>query len=513
MAITAGGSLNSVPASQKQTLETNYFDFNQDMGWAQQYLPDLMEQEAEVFGPRTISGFLSQVGAEESMQADQVIWSEQGRLHLSYKAKIATGDTNSGVNSGTTGATTKITIEADIDETSGFTAANHGIRVNDMLIVATPDGVYKALVVDVTGVAVSVSTYSAAGTGTTTGLIPDSNTAKSVTVLVYGSEYSKGTSYGLGSTGNTATDTRGANEPDFKTFSNKPIIMKDYYEVSGSDTARIGWVEVTGEMGQSGYMWYLKAEADTRARFTDYLEMAMLESEIHETANQSLLDGSAVLPHTTAGNTGEFGTEGLFAAIESRGNMTSGVTGVSSPVDLAEFDAILAEFDKQGAIEENMMFVNRSTSLAVDDMLAAMNSYGAGGTSYGVFNNSEDMALNLGFSGFRRGSYDFYKSDFRYLNDKATRGGINTAAGTEAIRGVVIPAGTSSVYDGNVGTTMRRPFLHVRFRSSATDDRRMKTWVTGSVGAATSALDVMQIHMLSERCLVTQGANNFMLMK
>ena len=146
-------------------------------------------------------------------------------------------------------------------------------------------------------------------------------------------------------------------------------------------------------------------------------------------------------------------------------------------------------------------------------MLASMNSYGAGGTSYGVFDNDEDMALNLGFSGFRRGSYDFYKSDFRYLNDLATRGGINAAAGSNAIRGVLIPAGTSSVYDQTVGQSIKRPFLHVRFRASATDDRRMKTWVTGSVGAATSALDAMQLHFLTERCLITQGANNFMLMK
>jgi hypothetical protein len=159
------------------------------------------------------------------------------------------------------------------------------------------------------------------------------------------------------------------------------------------------------------------------------------------------------------------------------------------------------------------MFVNRATSLAIDDMLASMNSYGAGGTSYGVFDNSEDMALNLGFSGFRRGSYDFYKSDFRYLNDLATRGGINAAAGSAAIRGVIVPAGTSSVYDQTVGQSIRRPFLHVRFRASATDDRRMKTWVTGSVGASTSALDAMQMHYLTERCLITQGANNFMLMK
>ena len=207
------------------------------------------------------------------------------------------------------------------------------------------------------------------------------------------------------------------------------------------------------------------------------------------------------------------GTEGLFAAIEDRGNLTSGVTGVNAATDLAEFDAILAEFDKQGAIEENMIFVNRATSLAIDDMLASMNSHGAGGTSYGVFDNSEDMALNLGFSGFRRGSYDFYKSDWKYLNDFATRGGINNAATSDAVRGVIIPAGVSSVYDEVLGKNLKRPFLHVRYRASNTESRKMKTWTTGSVGAVTSDLDAMQMHFLSERCLITQGANNFMLMK
>ena len=123
------------------------------------------------------------------------------------------------------------------------------------------------------------------------------------------------------------------------------------------------------------------------------------------------------------------------------------------------------------------------------------------------------MALNLGFTGFRRGSYDFYKSDFRYLNDLATRGGINAANAANALRGVMIPAGTSSVYDQTVGQSMKRPFLHVRYRASQTDDRRMKSWVTGSVGAATSSLDAMNLHFLTERCLITQGANNFMLMK
>ena len=101
----------------------------------------------------------------------------------------------------------------------------------------------------------------------------------------------------------------------------------------------------------------------------------------------------------------------------------------------------------------------------------------------------------------------------RYLNDKATRGGINDRATTAAIRGIMVPAGTSTVYDQSLGKNLKRPFLHVRYRASKTDNRKLKTWITGSVGATTSALDAMQIHMLSERCLVTQGANNFMLMK
>ena len=125
------------------------------MGWAQQYLPDLMEKEAEVFGPRTISGFLSQVGAEESMTADQVIWSEQGRLHLSYKGNVS-------AHSGGTSSSGEITIESDIDETAGFTAANHGIRVNDLIIVSNKLGTVKCIVrkVEASGGVIDVAPVS-----------------------------------------------------------------------------------------------------------------------------------------------------------------------------------------------------------------------------------------------------------------------------------------------------------------------------------------------------------------
>ena len=229
----------------------------------------------------------------------------------------------------------------------------------------------------------------------------------------------------------------------------------------------------------------------------------------------SVIEGEKAGAGSAAETAGFKGTEGLFAAIQDRGNVEAGFNAAASA--LGEFDAILRNLDTQGAIEENMLFLNRETSLGFDDMLAAVNAAYSGGTSYGIFENSEDMALNLGFSGFRRGSYDFYKTDWKYLNDASTRGGIEDGLippgyGVSAIDGVLIPAGTSTVYDQILGTNIRRPFLHVRYRASQTDDRRMKSWLTGSVGGAfTSDLDAMEVNFLSERCLCVQGANNFVL--
>jgi len=495
MAITAGSSLNSVAAPTQQALASNYIDFTDgSTGWEQQYLPDLMAKEAEVFGNRTIGGFLAQVGAEEASQSDQVVWSEQSRLHLSYIGTI----TAAGDGSGT------FEVVSDIDGNTGVADNNHGIRQNDVVLIAQAGLIVKGLVVETPASdTVSIEPYATAALST----LSDGT----ATLLVVGSHYGKGQSYS-DNTGTAAASSRTSLEPTFKSYGNQMQIMKDYYAVSGSDSSAVGWVEVSGEEGQNGYLWYLKASGDTRARFTDYMEMTLLEAE--KSAAESIIgfaDGQ--IRGTADAGAGGVGTQGLFDAIEERGNVSSGISGVNAATDLAEFDAILAEFDNQGAIEENMMFVNRATALAIDDMLASMNSYGAGGTSYGVFDNDEDMALNLGFSGFRRGSYDFYKSDWKYLNDKATRGGINSRGTSAAIRGAIIPAGVSSVYDQALGKNMKRPFLHVRYRASATDNRKFKTWTTGSVGATTSALDAMEIHMLSERCLVTQGANNFMLLK
>jgi len=473
------GSL--IPSPQQQALNTNYLQFNNGTNdFAQQYLPEIYEQEVERYGNRTLSGFLRMVGAEMPMTSDQVIWSEQNRLHISYDNCILPG--GAGI--------------IEVAPSGTLATIQNVISVNDTVVILdTVTGAEQKGIVTTTVAASAVGPVNGSITVTTfDGLGFALFTSTAIKVFVYGSAYTKGTSIGAGG-GNSAA--RISVDPSFTQFSNSPVIIRDQFVVSGSDMAQIGWVEVATEDGTSGYLWYLKAESETRLRFEDYLEMAMIEGELNANAGAGAYQASQ-LP----------GTQGLFAAIQARGNVEVGFTAAAG---LDEFDAILKNLDTKGAIEENMLFLQRQTSLDFDDMLASISGGFAGGTAFGLFENSEEMALNLGFSGFRRGSYDFYKTDWKYLNDASTRGAIS---GVNSIEGVLVPAGTSTVYDQILGTNIRRPFLHVRYRASQADDRRMKSWLTGSAGGAfTSTLDAMEVNFLSERCLVTQAANNFVLFK
>tara|TARA_R110000822_G_scaffold45861_5_gene122421 strand:- start:1676 stop:3133 length:1458 start_codon:yes stop_codon:yes gene_type:complete len=468
------------PRPVKGLFGDNYLSLA-DMDWAQQFLPEVYEKEIERYGNRTITGFLRMVGAEMPMASDQVVWSEQGRLHIAYdtaESNTAAGTSTQTISLPSPGADGKAPLlGAGMTIVVGLKAGGQLVNKAFVKSVGTLSGGLQPY---------SIEVYDNADNNLASGL-QGAPAGAPLSIFVFGSEYGKGSVLA----GNSV-------DASFTTFSNKPIILRDKYEVNGSDVAQIGWVEVTTEVGTGGYLWYLKSEHESRIRFEDYLEMSMVEAE------------KAAGVFTDAAGATITGTQGLFASIEERGLVWSGTdfSTVGAGTGIDAFDSILSELDKQGAIEENMMFLDRTTSLGIDNMLAAQNSYGAGGTSYGVFDNSEDMALNLGFSGFRRGSYDFYKTDWKYLNDSTTRGLIND------IKGVIVPAGTSTVYDQQLGQNISRPFLHIRYRASEADDRRLKSWVTGSVGGNyTSDADVMNVHFLSERTLCTQAANNFVLLK
>jgi hypothetical protein len=470
--ISASPGVSLTPAPSKVTLADSYissFDF------LNQYLPDVYEKEFETYGNRSVSSFLRLVGAEMPCNSDLIKWAEQGRLHIKYEGQnltdgVATGD---GI------------IEIDI--------ANSVLRVGQTIMVSdgTSSSVSnKGVITAVTSSKVTAALYDAAGVGAYTSIGPADNSSTDVDVFVYGSEFKKGTS-GMSDSLEAESTIR----------ENNPIIIKDKYEVNGSDMAQIGWVEVTTENGATGYLWYLKSEHETRLRFEDYLETAMIEGVPAAAESSATSDNNAK-------EEGYKGTEGLLYALENRGNISSGSLGA-----LTDIDNIVLRLDKQGAIEENVMFLDRATSFEVDNLLAELNGYNGSGAanaaSFGLFDNDVDMALNLGFSGFRRG-YDFYKSDWKYLNDATMRGGITGGK----IDGVIVPAGSTTVYDQILGKNAKRPFLHVRYRASEAEDRKMKSWVVGSAGGASSSdLDAMQVHFLSERALCTLGANNFFLLK
>ena len=456
------------PSAEQVALQTNYitnFDF------LNQYLPDTYEKEFERYGNRTIASFLRMVGAEMPSNSDQIKWAEQGRLHIKY--------------------TSCTSAAAAAASTATFTVADTGvtyiaIRVGQTLMIQNnSSGVFnKAIVTAVpSATTFTVAYYETAGQAFAV--------STACTVFIYGSEFKKGTNGMVGSL-----------ESEDDIYTNNPIIIKDKYAVNGSDMAQIGWVEVTTENGATGYLWYLKSEHETRLRFEDYLETAMIE------AVPAAASSGAVAA-------GYIGSQGIFYVVNNRGNVWGGGT----PTTLSDWDSIVSRLDKQGAIEENVIFVNRGLSFDIDNMLATLNGYTSGGVaqsaSFGLFDNDVDMALNLGFTGFRRG-YDFYKSDWKYLNDPTMRGGLNATAATATgtITGLMVPAGSTSVYDQIMGKNAKRPFLHVRYRASEAEDRRYKTWITGSAGgAATSDLDAMEVNFLSERCVCTLGANNFVLFR
>ena len=465
------------PAPEQVALQTNYItNFN----FLNQYLPDTYEKEFERYGNRTIASFLRMVGAEMPSNSDQIKWAEQGRLHIKY-----------------TDCTTAALINADTAtftvNTTGGAIATVAVRIGQtVMIQQNATGVFnKGIVTAVTqtGSATVAGTFAVAFYEA--GGLAVAGAGSVFTVFIYGSEFKKG-EFGM----------QGSLEAEDDIYSNSPIILKDKYAVNGSDMAQIGWVEVTTENGATGYLWYLKSEHETRLRFEDYLETAMIEAVPAER-------------FSGASAAGFKGSEGIFYVVNSRGN----VWGAGTPTTLSEWDTIVQRLDKQGAIEENVVFVNRQLSFDIDNMLATLNGYNggsaAGAASYGLFDNDMTMALNLGFTGFRRG-YDFYKSDWKYLNDPTMRGGLSAAAptATGTVTGLLVPAGSTSVYDQIMGKNAKRPFLHVRYRASEAEDRRYKTWITGSAGgAATSDLDAMEVNFLSERAVCTLGANNFILFR
>jgi hypothetical protein len=413
--------------------------------------PDNRDSLVKTYGNQGITGFLQLVGAVKSSgTADEVQYWEEARLHARQTYAISGS---------------AVTPAKSVVLTFGSNAVV--VRVNDVVLL---NGDERGVVTAVTGTTSFAVANLADANFSGTDLAVGTHT-----VSIIGNLYGQG------------TDQPGEYlESNVIKRTNPYMIVKEIFKVTGSQATNIGWIN----LGNGDYRWYVKGEQDTRQRFMDKREMMML-------LGQKVANTSNVADATFGG-----GSEGYFSAIEDRGMVHNGLIDT-----LSELDLIVKEFDKQGAGSEYALYVNRDQDLAIDDMLAvglSGSSITAGATSqFGAFNNSRDMAIELGFKSFSRGGYTFHKHDWKLLNDPTLLAGSD-------FKGVAIPM--STVVDPQSGD--RNPSLEMNFKNTNGYSREMEHWITGSfMGATNDTKDIAQFNYRSELALVTRAANRHMLIK
>lgn len=434
--------------------------------------PEISELLVETYGDQGITGFLQLTGAVSNAgTSDQVEFFEVGRRHKT----LAYADGTAG-NGGTTAGNDRITLDDS--------AVTNGLQPNDVVMDAT-SGVRGIVISGGEGSNVVIGRLDGAAMA---GDSTDFDATNGGTLIVLGNMYAQG-----------SDQPSHFVQPEVVKRVNSYAIVKDRYQVNGSQATNIGYVNI----GNGDYRWFMYGEQEARKRFMDKREMTLLFGD--------LIDGAQKLDVSVADSVTDLaGTEGYITALEKRGINVSNAN--SNPLDsFAEIDDIILELDKQGAPSEYAMYLNRKQDLAIDDMLAggiATSTTAGLPGQFGAFQNSPDMAVKLGFKSFTRGGYTFHKHDFKLLNDPTLLGASN------AFQGVMVPLTT--VADARTG--IKAPALEMKYKASNGYSREMEHWVTGGgvmghTNNGENGKDVATFHYRSEVCLLTRAANQHVLIK
>jgi len=429
--------------------------------------PDVSELLVETYGDQGITGFLKLTGAVTAAgTSDQVEFYEVGRRHKKLAYSTATyGASNAFVTLADESAT-----KGQLQENDVVMDVTSGVR----FIVQNGDGVAAD------GTTAQVVLLKLDGTDAASGEL----TTGGGELVILGNMYPQG-----------SDQPNAFVQPEVKRYINSYAIVKDRYQVNGSQATNIGYVNI----GNGDYRWFMYGEQEARKRFMDRREMILLFGEKRPSGDGTDLSGGELA-----------GTEGYITALESRGIQVSNAN--ANPLDsFAEFDDIILELDKQGAPSEYAMYLNRKQDLAIDDMLASGISTGvtAGlAGQFGAFNNDANMAVKLGFKSFTRGGYTFHKHDWKLLNDPTLVGASNK------FQGVMCPL--TQVTDARSG--MKAPALEMKYKASNGYSREMEHWVTGGGvlghnNNGDAGKDVATFHYRSEVALLTRAANQHVLIK
>jgi len=411
-------------------------------------MPDNRERLVMTYGDQAIStiyGLCYMVGAvKQGGTNDTMQWWEDTRLH----------NTADGVN-GTTaalGSTTTITI----------TLANHKVRVNDNLIVFKGDYAIRAK-----ALAVASTTFTLDPVSTWPVAFAQGET---ISASIVGNDYAQGTEQ--------PTEFIQSNVVKRE---NTYVIVKDRFVTTGSQMTNKSWVKLPS----GGDAFYWKGEMDTRKRFLDFIEMALITGESY--SNSTL---------TTASLNG---VEGYFSALENRGTRMGYVTSVEDLEDLGEV------LDQEGGSTEYACYARTKQMNYISRLAAALNQ---GGMSYGMFNNSPEMAMNLDFTSLKHGGREYHWHTWKLLNDKQLLG----KPGQDIYKWVGVPMDT--IKDSKTG--VEAPLLEINYKTLDGYSREIETWVNGAANGVyndSSGFDGKRWDMRAEQSMATRAANRHILGK
>ena len=479
--VSLGGEVHIRPSAVQVATNENYVSAMTTNSLRQR---DVSEKLVKRYGDQGITGLLELMGSKAPSNNNTFEHFEESFRHNSVVVNF------SATNPGAAAVTLTLQAGSFKDEFIGGEDYS-AVRTGDILRDKDGDMWY---VTDAnTGV----------GEGDT-----DTAIAYHITGTLNSAKTGTGDDYELAIVGNAHPE--GSVQPDglsplVHEYSNKCMILKESFEVTGSEATNIVYVKVDNEKMGSGYVWYLKGESDTYKRFLDYSEIMMMMGEditntVLEATTTTFKSGS-----NAASNSTLRGTQGLLPWIETDGqSMDLG----SASITMADFDAIIKSLDKYRGAKEYAMYSGINLSLDIDDLLAAQGAYAAGGANYGAFQNNKNMALNLGFNSFTRGGYTFHKKTYDLFNHPRLLGasGFNYNG-----YGVCIPMDMQK--DAKSGESI--PSLRIRYKAANGYSRDMEHWLTGSavLQNKTNTTDVLQSHYRCERGFEGFAANRYMLIK
>lgn len=410
--------------------------------------PDVNETFVKKYGDQGISGLMAMMGSKRPVANKEFIHFEEDWIHQTIT--IETDAETKAITGG---------YQIVID-TSGYTASTDysPIRLNHIIEFENEQvGLVVALSVDAAAFE-SVPGYTPASPATPAAdtvfaqVLTYDGTATDVAnipgvAIVTGTEFAEGTDQPNGMT------------PNVIKYSNTVMIIKESYEVTGSEATNATWMKVTDpKTGKSGWLWYIKGESDTYRKFDDYMELQMLNGE-------KVASGATVLT-----GLGMRGTEGLIDFAESGNNIP-----FTTSFGVADFRTVVIALDKNKGAMENTGWTGLTTSLDIDDNFR--DYFDAAGASFGMFNGGSEHAVQMGFKSFQYGGYTFHKKSYKAFNHTKLLGFTDSASADSKYRTAMLIVPGDSQVDPKSRESV--PSLSIRYKEAGDYSREMEHWLTG----------------------------------